>query len=176
VLITNILRDQAGRVAPGVRVVVRNLLGELVTEQTTNAAGSWSAAIDPGFYVMVADLGDGLITRDLLVCNEDPGNDQSSRTVLDQGNRPIAAAQVWIRDGAGDLVDLAEGNPVYTDRHGHWNADLEGGTYELTIIKGDAVLVRDLFICSDAEADTYFLLAEDGEILLAETGDRILYQ
>lgn len=175
VLVSNVIRDQYGHVFPGVRVVVRDTDGALVTSQTTSAAGLWSASIDPGVYFVVYDYGDRLIERNLLVCNEDPGNDQASRTVLDQHNVAVAAAQVWIRS-AGDLLDIPEGNPVYTDAAGHWDADLEGGTYELTIIKGDATLVRDLFICSDAETDTYFLLAEYGDILLAETGDRILYQ
>lgn len=70
-----------------------------------------------------------------------------NNVVTDQYGRPVAAAQVSIFDDQGALVDLADGNPIITDSVGAWQADLDGGTYELVITKGDDFISREQFVC-----------------------------
>lgn len=70
-----------------------------------------------------------------------------SNTVIDQHGRPVAAAQVWIRDDEGALADTGGANPVITDAEGDWSAYLEPGTYSLVIMKGDDFISRGQTVC-----------------------------
>lgn len=69
-----------------------------------------------------------------------------TKTVLDQYGRPVAGAQVTIRNGLGALVAIPSGNPRQTDGSGTWTALLEVGTYALIIAKGEASLSQTLTV------------------------------
>lgn len=70
-----------------------------------------------------------------------------NNTLIDQYGRAVPAAMVWIRDDEGALVDLDGGNPVITDSIGAWSAELDSGTYELVMTKGDDFISRAQVVC-----------------------------
>lgn len=177
--VTRTLRDANGRPIAGATVSIYLQTGALATlsggnPKTTDSAGQWTAALATDSYIMLIQKGADFTSRPLDICEHEVEPDGRTRTVVDSKYAPVAAAKVWIYDGA-DLVDLDEGNPLITDRHGRWTADLDAGDYQLLIEKDGATLSVAITVC-DTGAETFYILTEAGDRITAEDDSPLLQE
>lgn len=95
-------------------------------------------------------------------------------TVIDQYGRPVASAQVFIRNDIGQLVTPLDGsgNPKTTDANGRWSCRLNAGVYTLTITKGSATLTRELSVYDVSNPNLNMVAVN--ELVTSYNSDRLI--